>query len=785
MSGSRRLSAEIDKTLKKLSANLEEFRALWEKSPDAQTLKKELKKLQRVRDQVRGWIASPDNVCKEKTDELERARRDIEVEMERFREFERESKTKAFSKAGLKKAPEIDPEEEKRKSATDSINGVVERLHESIEKIKAEAERSSTGGKKGKRAKAHVHVETLLSDGMKSLIASHEEHIAKLELTNRLIDNLNIQPDVIPDLIESMEMYLETCEDPDAAFLGDWFMYDDIGLDEHAATAAAAALTPTVAAAMHLHAEEASHAASNKDKESANIKPDSTKEKKKLSKKEKKELEKAAKDKDTAAKKETSPGKGDGAKQPVAALVPSAAPAAPAAKAPGDGAGMRATVASPATGFLAVTAASARKQTPQPPTASADATPSQPVASATTPAKHAAGVAAPSLQEQPGAASTPTALVAPVRQARHVVAPAVETASTAPSPAVQPAAEAATEGVAVVASKTAALRLKGASSAVAPPSPQRPPAQSLKRPKTPQVTPAASRVMAAPTVTNAALAMPSALPAELGSAVGGHSQPVTPEPPRAIDSASAVLSTPPPQRSAPLAAGVATPSSLQSQGVVPGSPAPAMPPPNSHPPMPPPRLTMLLQQLSTPLPPLVTADARPMLSRKSMDNLLQHALEQVPLDEDHPPVVQESAAVDGSVPAASDAAPWDHLPRTTRRVRLPWAAPASWPTEERPWMAHREEAARIYSSLDTEQLLFAFHFQQGGFLQLAAAQELYRRGWRLDTQRNAFFTREREPREVLPGQWERGSYVYFEPSHWQQVIVDQRLAYSDILRMSA
>jgi CCR4-NOT transcriptional regulation complex NOT5 subunit len=61
-------------------------------------LKKEIKKLQRFRDQVKQWTASND--VKDKTVLLE-YRKKIEIEMERFKVVEKETKTKAFSKEGL------------------------------------------------------------------------------------------------------------------------------------------------------------------------------------------------------------------------------------------------------------------------------------------------------------------------------------------------------------------------------------------------------------------------------------------------------------------------------------------------------------------------------------------------------------------------------------------------------------------------------------------------------------------------------------------------------------
>lgn len=63
-------AAEIERVLKKVSEGVEEFEGIWEKVHSAQNasqkekyeadLKKEIKKLQRLRDQIKTWLASND-----------------------------------------------------------------------------------------------------------------------------------------------------------------------------------------------------------------------------------------------------------------------------------------------------------------------------------------------------------------------------------------------------------------------------------------------------------------------------------------------------------------------------------------------------------------------------------------------------------------------------------------------------------------------------------------------------------------------------------------------------
>lgn len=78
MSQMRKLMAEVDRTLKKVSEGVELFDETWEKVYSASSaplkekyeaeLKKEIKKLQRHRDQIKSWISSSD--IKDKTNLL-------------------------------------------------------------------------------------------------------------------------------------------------------------------------------------------------------------------------------------------------------------------------------------------------------------------------------------------------------------------------------------------------------------------------------------------------------------------------------------------------------------------------------------------------------------------------------------------------------------------------------------------------------------------------------------------------------------------------------------------
>ena len=201
-------AAEIERVLKKVAEGVEEFEDIWEKVHTAQNasqkekyeadLKKEIKKLQRLRDQIKTWLASND--IKDKT-ELMKNRKLIETvcgvalpiasawlcggnarvavrkrsdgtnfgvtakgerpanstfcginvqQMERFKVVERETKTKTFSKEGLSLAAKLDPAEKAKMEVRDWINSCTERLNMQIDQFEAEIEQLN--GKKKKKA---------------------------------------------------------------------------------------------------------------------------------------------------------------------------------------------------------------------------------------------------------------------------------------------------------------------------------------------------------------------------------------------------------------------------------------------------------------------------------------------------------------------------------------------------------------------------------------------------------------------------------------------------------
>ncbi|KAI8069791.1 Not1 N-terminal domain, CCR4-Not complex component-domain-containing protein [Gilbertella persicaria] len=229
----KKLQAEIDRVLKKVSEGVETFDNIFDKIQSTsnsnqkekyeQDLKKEIKKLQRLRDQIKTWLSSND--IKDKTALMDN-RKLIETEMERFKNVEREMKTKAFSKEGLLQRERMDPKEKEKADACDWISNTVDELSRQIEMAEAEVETLQGTSRKGK--KDHSKVER--TNELEHFIERDRWHINRLELILRLLENDQLSPDRVTAIQDDVQYYLECNQEPD--FEEDELVYDDLNLEE-------------------------------------------------------------------------------------------------------------------------------------------------------------------------------------------------------------------------------------------------------------------------------------------------------------------------------------------------------------------------------------------------------------------------------------------------------------------------------------------------------------------------------------------------------------------------
>ena len=228
----RKLQSEIDKVLKKVEEGVELFDDITEKVYTAGQqslkekyegdLKKEIKKLQRLRDQIKAWIGSSD--VKDKSTLID-SRKLIETKMEQFKICEKDTKTKAYSKEGLARDSKLDPKDQEREEKRDWINQCIERLAELVDTIQLEVEKISGGRGKNKNKKE--------IDMLENRIKKNKWHSARLEQILRLLDAEDLDPSLLDAIKDDVDYYIESAVDDDGVLgIEDEFdIYEDLQLD--------------------------------------------------------------------------------------------------------------------------------------------------------------------------------------------------------------------------------------------------------------------------------------------------------------------------------------------------------------------------------------------------------------------------------------------------------------------------------------------------------------------------------------------------------------------------
>ncbi|KAF7908657.1 uncharacterized protein EAF01_004412 [Botrytis porri] len=229
----RKLQQEVDKCFKKVTEGVAEFESIYDKIEQCtnaaqkekleDNLKREIKKLQRLRDQIKTWAASND--IKDKGPLLDH-RKLIETQMEKFKAVEKAMKTKAYSKEGLSAAAKLDPKERAKMETGEFLGNMVEELERQIETMEAERESISATMKKGKTQSAKADRIAELDNSTER----HKFHQNKLELIKRCLENGTVEVEQVKDLEESIKYYVTDNMNDD--FMEDEEMYDELNLDE-------------------------------------------------------------------------------------------------------------------------------------------------------------------------------------------------------------------------------------------------------------------------------------------------------------------------------------------------------------------------------------------------------------------------------------------------------------------------------------------------------------------------------------------------------------------------
>ncbi|ODV87666.1 hypothetical protein CANARDRAFT_173596 [[Candida] arabinofermentans NRRL YB-2248] len=225
----RKLQQEMDKVFKKIAEGLEVFNVLYERHESSSTtsqkdklesdLKKEIKKLQRFREQVKTWQATNEVKDKEKLNEN---RRLVEQAMEKYKVVEKGSKTKAFSDQSLANFDSNRQENE----ATEFIRNCLEEIVQQEEALEAEMEKLMTN-KKNKRLNSYANEERKAE--VEELLQTHVWHTEKLEVILRLLENDILKSDDVMSIQDDIRYYVDENQSPD--FINDETIYDELNLD--------------------------------------------------------------------------------------------------------------------------------------------------------------------------------------------------------------------------------------------------------------------------------------------------------------------------------------------------------------------------------------------------------------------------------------------------------------------------------------------------------------------------------------------------------------------------
>lgn len=236
----RKLQQEIDRVFKKINEGLEIFDTYYERHENCTNnpsqkdklesdLKREVKKLQRLREQIKSWQSSPE--IKDK-DSLLDYRRSVETAMEKYKAVEKASKEKAYSNISLKKSDLLDPKERERRDVSEFLSNTIDELERQYESLQVEVDRLILLNKKKKTASSANEQQ---KDQLKTLQGRYRWHQQQIELALRLLANEELDPDSVKEVQDDINYFVDSNQDPD--FVEDETIYDSLNLQSNEAIA--------------------------------------------------------------------------------------------------------------------------------------------------------------------------------------------------------------------------------------------------------------------------------------------------------------------------------------------------------------------------------------------------------------------------------------------------------------------------------------------------------------------------------------------------------------------
>jgi len=237
MADRRRLQGEIDKTLKKVNEGVDAFDDVWnklvivsrlpvqtatninQKEKYESELKKEIKKLQRLREQIKTWQSS--NEIKDKKPLLE-ARKNIEQQMERFKVIERETKQKPYSKDALGNNYKFDPHHKEQEEIRDWLQGCNNKLNTKVEELESRLD-DLNANKKKRMDKDKI-------EATKNSLETHRQYLETLERIGNMLQKKQLSIKKVQDIRYDLDDFIENSDQPDYMINPD--LFEELELDK-------------------------------------------------------------------------------------------------------------------------------------------------------------------------------------------------------------------------------------------------------------------------------------------------------------------------------------------------------------------------------------------------------------------------------------------------------------------------------------------------------------------------------------------------------------------------
>lgn len=189
-------------------------------------MKKEIKKLQKFRDQIKTWQLNDAIEAAIVPARLQEHRRLVEEAMERYKDVEKSSKMKSYSNQLIMLAA-LEQDENRNMTAEgidciEFLDTCIEELNEQNEGLESEYEKLN----QKKTSKKNSSQFDDRKQEIDSFTARNNFHIEKLEHCIQFLRRGRIQADLVNAIRDDISFYIESNQEPD--FIDDETLYDEI-----------------------------------------------------------------------------------------------------------------------------------------------------------------------------------------------------------------------------------------------------------------------------------------------------------------------------------------------------------------------------------------------------------------------------------------------------------------------------------------------------------------------------------------------------------------------------